>query len=577
MLRSLVLRNFKGFEQFTVRFGRNSLLVGPNNAGKSTIVAAIRLAAAAGKLASRRNPTDTFDDGGRTVRGFPISALTGSGFVAENVRHEFRNKEARVELTFTSGATLHLVWPTDDQPPFFWVTHPDGPNFIMAARAREVLTPIGAVPTLTPLEYDESKLGTAYIREKVETKLASRHFRNHLRNVKSTSGDEFADLLKFLLDNSPELSALRVDDDYRDGNVWIDVYYKDVGSAVDKEIYWAGDGLQIWLQLLFHIWRNRTAEVLVLDEPDVFLHPDLQRRLIRVLEENPQQAILASHAPEMASEAEQGSVVWVERARKTARRVGGDKDFGDLTDVLGSGFNLAVARALRSKVALFVEGDDMQLIRTVARRLKLMNLATEKNLTVIPIGGFSRWPGVEAFAWLKKSFLGSRVSVSLLLDRDYRTDEDVRAIEAQLLGSDVHAHIWRRKEIENYFLVPELIAGLTQLPGSECNDLLLSIAESFRNEVSGQLIAAEVAGARKGIDHATSIAAAMKTFEARWATEDSRLACIPGKRALALLNTHLQALQKPTVTARKLAARISLENVDSELANALGDIEQQLI
>src|SRR5205085_394535 len=137
MLKSLALKNFKGFEQFTVRFNRNSLLVGPNNAGKSTIIAAIRLAAAAGKLAARRNPTETFNDGGRNVRGFPISALTGSGFVAENVRHEFRDKEARVELTFESGATLHLVWPTDDQPPFLWLRDPNGPNFTTAMRSRE--------------------------------------------------------------------------------------------------------------------------------------------------------------------------------------------------------------------------------------------------------------------------------------------------------------------------------------------------------------------------------------------------------------------------------------------------------
>src|SRR5688500_8020666 len=42
MIKRLILTNFKGFEQFTVGFGSETFLVGPNNAGKSTIIAALR-------------------------------------------------------------------------------------------------------------------------------------------------------------------------------------------------------------------------------------------------------------------------------------------------------------------------------------------------------------------------------------------------------------------------------------------------------------------------------------------------------------------------------------------------------
>lgn len=575
MIDQLRLVRFKGFQHFTVRFGDSALLVGPNNAGKSTIISALRLCAVAARTASRRNPAETFSDGGSRVWGYPISMASGSGFVDENVRHEFRQEESRLELKYRSGATLHLVWPTDDQAPFFHVRDDNGPSKVSTRRARELLTPIGIIPTLTPVEYEENRRDALYIRDKIETRLSSRHFRNHLSSRKADSPIDFADLRSFLLHNTEELASLDVHDSFREGKVWIDVYYTDAGSPVEKELYWVGDGLQIWLQLLFHIWRNRDAPILVLDEPDVFLHPDLQRRLVRVLEANPQQSILASHAPEMASEAAQGTVTWVERSRRSAKRVSDDQGFGNLTNVLGSGFNLAVARALRSRIALFVEGDDMQLIRSLAKRANLNLLAEEKALAVVPIGGFSRWPGVEAFAWLKSEFLGSTVGVRVLLDRDYRSTAEIEAIERQLAIASVDAHIWRRKEIENYLLDPETIARLSGATPSAIDVMLTDSADGLRDYVEGQLVAHALKEAPPGVDPATTTTKVLAELRERWKSPEERLGLIPGKHAIARLNERLQLAGHRTVSARKIAAKIDLDRIP-EMRDVLVRIDEAL-
>ncbi len=575
MIDQLRLVRFKGFQQFTVRFGSSALLVGPNNAGKSTIVSALRLCAVAARVAMRRNPSESFSDNDRWVLGYPLSMAAGSGFVDENVRHEFREEASRLELKYKSGALLRIVWPVDGQSPFFYVFDDKGPVKVAPKRAREILTPMGIVPTLTPVEFDESGRDAAYIKDKIETRLFSRHFRNHLSHRKANEPQMFADLRTFLLQNTVELSSLDVHRTVRDGNVWVDVYYTDAGSPVEKELYWAGDGLQIWLQLLFHIWRNRDAPILVLDEPDVFLHPDLQRRLVRVLEENPQQAILASHAPEMTSEAAPGTVTWIERSRRNAKRVTDEKGFGDLTSVLGSGFNLAVARALRSRVALFVEGDDMQLIRIVAKRAKLDMLATEKSLAVIPIGGFSRWPGVEAFSWLKSEFLGSTVQVRVLLDRDYRSAAEIESIENQLESADVAAHIWRRKEIENYLLDSDAIASLAGATVLQVESLLTDIANEVRDHVEGQLVARAIQGAPRGVDPATTTTTTLTELRQRWSNAEERIALVPGKKAYAMLNDRLQKGGFRAVTPRKVASRLNLEGVP-ELLQALTAIDDAL-
>jgi len=575
MIDQLRLVRFKGFENFIVQFGGSALLVGPNNAGKSTIISALRLCASASKTARRRNPPEHFNDQGNAVWGYPMALASGSGFVVENVRHEFREIESRLELRFKSGATLTLVWPIDGQTPFFYVADPKWNPKVSAARARELLVNIGIIPTLTPVEQEEQRRDADYITDKIETRLSSRHFRNHLALRKLESQTEYLDLHDFLLTHTEELSSLEVQSAFRDSKPWVDLYYTDAGSPVEKELYWAGDGLQIWLQLLFHVWRNREAPVLVLDEPDVFLHPDLQRRLVRVLDENPQQTILASHAPEMANEAAPGTVTWIERRRKRARRISSEQGFADLGNILGTGFNLAVARALRSRVALFVEGDDMQLLRTLARRSGLTALAAERALAVVPIGGFSRWPGVEAFSWLKNEFLGDSVSVFVLLDRDYRTDAQVDEIERRMALAKVAAHVWRRKEIENYLL--DLVA-LSKSSGAAVEvvaEYYDSATTDLAAKVEGQFVARALETAKKGVDPASTTTQALAEFRSQWAQPERRLALVPGKEAISRINDYLQAAGQRTVSARKLAQHVDLRAVP-ELTATLQRVDDAL-
>ena len=52
MIRSLSLKNFKAFETFRVSFNGDAYLVGPNNAGKSTVIAALRSVANMVRMAS---------------------------------------------------------------------------------------------------------------------------------------------------------------------------------------------------------------------------------------------------------------------------------------------------------------------------------------------------------------------------------------------------------------------------------------------------------------------------------------------------------------------------------------------
>lgn len=60
------------------------------------------------------------------------------------------------------------------------------------------------------------------------------------------------------------------------------------------EAAWMGHGLQMWLQTMWFLRRTSSQDIVVLDEPDVYMHPDLQRRLLRLLRGRYAQSVIAA-------------------------------------------------------------------------------------------------------------------------------------------------------------------------------------------------------------------------------------------------------------------------------------------
>ena len=82
-----------------------------------------------------------------------------------------------------------------------------------------------------------------------------------------------------------------------------------------------------WQQILFHIHRTRNLPTVVLDEPEVYLHSDLQRRLVRLLEETGRQVVLATHSSELIGEVQPQSILLVDGLKDSARRIKGAQGF----------------------------------------------------------------------------------------------------------------------------------------------------------------------------------------------------------------------------------------------------------
>jgi predicted ATP-dependent endonuclease of OLD family len=566
VIQRVEVDHFKAFERFTLYLRGDALLAGPNNAGKSTLIAAIRTIAKMSRFAAQRNASENVvDKGYRAVaHAFPYGRF---GLVEENLRHEFRDEEARITAFFRNGTRLTAVWPPDPTTldPFFYVL--DGDIALSAAKdVRSVLPSIGTIPVLSPIDHQEAVLTSPrYIRDNLDSHLASRHFRNQLALLETEPyGEDYDAFIEFAAPWIPELTLGRIITRVSSEGAFHDFFVKETGSRIEKELFWEGDGLQVWLQILLHTFRLRNEDVIVLDEPEVFLHPDLERRLVRLLDSLDAQTIAATHSPELLAEAPAESVVWVDKVRRRSVRAPETAVLGDLMAAIGTQFNIRLARALRAKRVLFFEGDEMKLLRHVAETLGATRLVHEVDIAIIPLRGYSNWDRVEPFAWLMRDLLHDAVDVFVILDRDYRTDDQVRSVLTRLNAIGVHGHVWKRKELESYLLEPRTIADILKVSESEAVAYLDEASADFQQVVAEARASEAVAHVDRSHRAAERKRVHLET-RTLWDDARARLHACPAKDVLSRLNQLLERDGRKALTFARLARSMKADDVPHEL------------
>src|SRR4030095_4827251 len=94
----------------------------------------------------------------------------------------------------------------------------------------------------------------------------------------------------------PSIELLDWERDFQDNS--LKCFFKE--DRIDREISWAGQGLQVWFQIATHLVRLRSSSMIVLDEPEINLHPEKQNDLIRLLSDHHSgNALVATHSVEL--------------------------------------------------------------------------------------------------------------------------------------------------------------------------------------------------------------------------------------------------------------------------------------
>lgn len=335
----------------------------------------------------------------------------------------------------------------------------------------------------------------------------------------------------------------------------------------------------MWLQIHTHLIRGTKDSILILDEPDIYLHPDLQHRLYTDIKEFFGQYFLATHAVEIINVAETSELLIVEPGNRTAKRIKRDADYDEMLNYIGSAENADFAKIARIKKVLFVEGQDAKILRRFAKKLRLEGLAYEQDSPVFTLGGFTQWKRAEATIWAFKNLLDIEVDILCLFDRDYRSDAEINDFIPYMAGKGLDCIVFRRKELENYLLCPPAIARsvairLRQASRDEAAvsenaivEMIVAIGNDLKNLTSAQVTSNAMRFAREqrsADDDATTIANALASFDHEWAKFDGLCRLAPGKELLKRLFGEIQQVFGVSISIAMIQDQIKIEEVDKE-------------
>src|SRR5436305_5345065 len=186
MLERLRLRNFRGFDEHVVPLRKLTLIVGANNAGKSTIVEALRLVALVVNRFLRGTgnfvPIPEWLNEQEAFRGIQPSLGRRRGFEGHgpSTFHQYNDPPAAIAAEFSSGASV-IVFVGPNGELHGIARDRTGAALGSARDARTLgLTPIAIQPQVAPLLRAERILEEETIERGEGTHLASQHFRNQL-------------------------------------------------------------------------------------------------------------------------------------------------------------------------------------------------------------------------------------------------------------------------------------------------------------------------------------------------------------------------------------------------------------
>jgi energy-coupling factor transporter ATP-binding protein EcfA2 len=449
MIEQVSLTNFRKFREFTLDLRKGNILVGPNNAGKSSILDALRILEVCLRHTKNRNPRPISIKGFGVQHAYEIDR-TAFPFSLSHVSHNYNDDDVIIEIKSSEKALATIVIPSDQTVKFF-VTHPAA-VLSTGARIRSYFAvDLILIPTLSPLEAEELYVTDATVQRNAGNRLASRILRNIWYRRTSEEFAEFSQSIsedwEGVVLNKPELD--------RDDRVYVRMFFSE--RRMPREVQWAGFGFQAWLQVQTHLRRSTPNSVLIIDEPDVYLHPDLQRKLTDNIRGRFPQFIMATHAIEIINDADANEIVTIQPENKRGRRIKTDQDYQSVYKYIGSGENAAFARMAKAKRVIFVEGDDGKIIRRFAKNFGLKYLADAQNVPILKLGGFSEWRKASAAAWAVGKILEIDIAIHCLFDRDYRCEDEIKQFAGTRGEEEIVCYVLGRKEIENYLLCPRAL------------------------------------------------------------------------------------------------------------------------
>ncbi len=505
--------------------------------------------------------------------------MSAISIAEENIFYNYDDSEASsVTFSLSNNNKLTLYFP-EQQVCYLIAEDPTRRILTAAAFRSRFKCPIGFVPILGPVDHNEK------LYEKEAARLALFNYRaaRNFRNIWYHYSEHFDSFRTILRQTWPgmDIEPPKVDMSY-DKPV-LHMFCPE--ERIPREIVWAGFGFQVWCQMLTHLVQSSSASLFLIDEPDIYLHADLQRQLLGLLRNLGPDILIATHSTEIITEAETDDIILVNKRRRHARRIKDPAELAEVFTILGSNLNPILTQLAKTRRVVFVEGKDFQVLGRFARKLNLVGVGNRSNFAVVPVDGFNP-DRIRSLKRGMETTLGESIAAAAILDRDYRSDEECKGLTARCQEFCDLVAIHRCKEVENFLLVPAALdraatrrivdrsrrTSQDVVYSDDAASLLEDFASDQKSYVTSQYLARRRQYERRNSpaqDEAATNQAALEELESDWAKADRRRELIPGKEALGFLNQYLDQKYHVSITSTGIVDAMRADEIPAGMVRLL--------
>ncbi|MEL7662972.1 MAG: AAA family ATPase [Methanosarcina mazei] len=486
LLSEVQIENFRSIEYLSLRLNKCSILVGKNNSGKSNVLKAINMVL--GEKFVKLTKNDFYNgEENRIIRiklTFKDFTLEEIKDIQDNIKYTVKvdgiyytpeelgcilKKENKVvmEVKFSTNNTNRNIYFGDIYYKYFSTELKDsivGTLYIPAVRDPSKIlkvTDYSFLSRMLNIIYEQADLAKKEALEetlKTATEKCREIFDEHERELDRITKTIIAhNGLKFAMLPSDSKNV------YKKLDILID-------DGIETELDFKGSGIQsVVIISLFKLYSDLKAgnALLLIEEPESFLHPQANRHMAKILHEfcteDNIQLIVATHSPNYLQSSNIKDIILLDKQEYKTKATQIDK-VSDETK-LKRELNVSNLELFFADKVILVEGETEKiLLPAIAKQINERNDFDKKNYSIIEVGSKAN---LDIFIELLNKFNIPWVS---LLDKDVLNQESKRIItklnqnfsygintssvdEAYLINKfkENGIYIFSYGEIENYY------------------------------------------------------------------------------------------------------------------------------
>ena len=477
ILHWLEISNFKSYGRSgRIPLEHPSVLIGPNNCGKTTALQAIALWA----LAARTWQLESKDSKAKKRTGKPLNRLTILSVPVPKTRHFWKNlKVSGKDLQITVGMEMEA----DVVPVTMIFRHHASDELIYAephpstlnqpeALARAAQLDVALLYPMSGISADEPLITRNRIDYHMGRGSTAEVLRNLCLVVHQNSPQDWQEITALMR----RLFQVSLTTPTENEGGSLDLFYEQSGADRPLDLSLAGRGFQQMLLILAHLYAHK-GSVLLIDEPDAHLEILRQQQIYALLhtiaDRNGCQVLLATHSEVVMQEA-------LDR-HLTLILAGHAEDLASKPAIKESLKRFGAAHYVRARETghvLYLEGStDLAMLRAYADRLghPVRHLIADgAHLNVYYLQDNRPEPGQSPEEYLdavegafgqkaRDHFFALRNILPKLRGMEI-IDNDNRGLLESSAG--VFRRLpWKRYELENYLVTPDLLMAWVHADG----------------------------------------------------------------------------------------------------------------